>query len=515
VSDALELNEGSDEQQVDQIDQAASTLDVAQELAELRSLLDSASTVTAAKDPKLARLIELLPDRIARHPHAPRAMVFTKFADTLHYLHKHLAAATRSRGRAPSKLPSDFQIFTIDGSLTLAQRREVFAAFEAAPRAVLVATDCISEGLNLQRSCAELIHYELPWNPNRLEQRNGRVDRFHQREPVVGIRTLVYDDPLDAGLLKLIVGKSQEIRDEYGFVPPFLANPDILMHLTRVETSRRRSLFDELDDYVNPDDLLDATQLERIRDDSFYGHETVSLTLVESALARSRDEVAGPDALRSFVAQSLAEAGAALVEVESSVYRLRDVPPALLDIAAEGRPLAFDPELGFLDPEIDVVDLAHPLVRRLVDQARDRAQLPECRGRIAARITPSVDTACAVLHTLIRYVARGEPPVLLEEMASLVLPIWGDGPTSSAADALEGPPGNGGKSPAELTADATEVLSRPDLAERLDAFAAERCSSLATRHAELEEDWARGLDDVEVMSLDLVAVTLVYPEVAR
>ena len=104
----------------------------------------------------------------------------------------------------------------------LAQRNEVFTAFELAERAVLVATDCISEKANLQRACAELVHYELPWNPNRLEQRNGRIDRFYQREPFVGIRTLVLDDPLDASLLYLIVRQAEEMRADYGFRPPFL-----------------------------------------------------------------------------------------------------------------------------------------------------------------------------------------------------------------------------------------------------------------------------------------------------
>jgi superfamily II DNA/RNA helicase len=107
---------------------------------------------------------------------------------------------------------------------------------------VLVATDCISEGLNLQRACAELIHYELPWNPNRLEQRNGRIDRFQQKEPFVGIRTLVYDDPLDAALLYLIETKAQQMRADYGFVPPFLANSDILLHLSNPGSAYRATL---------------------------------------------------------------------------------------------------------------------------------------------------------------------------------------------------------------------------------------------------------------------------------
>ena len=139
-------------------------------------------------------------------------------------------------------MPAGTQVFAIHGGLNLAQRNEVFTAFELAERAVLVATDCISEGVNLQRACAELVHYELPWNPNRLEQRNGRIDRFYQREPFVGIRTLVLDDPLDASLLYLIVRKSEQMRADYGFVPPFLANTDILLHLSDPGTAYRGRL---------------------------------------------------------------------------------------------------------------------------------------------------------------------------------------------------------------------------------------------------------------------------------
>ena len=69
-------------------------------------------------------------------------------------------------------------MLTIHGGLNERQRREVFLEFERAKVGILVAADAISEGINLQHAAAQVIHYELPWNPNRLEQRNGRVDRF-------------------------------------------------------------------------------------------------------------------------------------------------------------------------------------------------------------------------------------------------------------------------------------------------------------------------------------------------
>jgi superfamily II DNA/RNA helicase len=77
------------------------------------------------------------------------------------------------------------------------QRKDIFSKFEESEKSILIATDCISEGMNLQYLCSQIIHYELPWNPNRLEQRNGRVDRFGQPEKEVHLRAIIVDGTLD------------------------------------------------------------------------------------------------------------------------------------------------------------------------------------------------------------------------------------------------------------------------------------------------------------------------------
>src|SRR5262249_36005448 len=156
-------------------------------------------------------LLELLPRRIQAHPRNPRVLVFTRYKDTLDYLERQLL-----RERQKSGPVNGVEVFRIDGDMNQADRRQAFAAFERTSRAVCIATDCISEGLDLQRACAEIIHYELPWNPNRLEQRNGRIDRYGQPETTVGIRTLVLKDPLDVTILEVLVKKAAQIREEFG-----------------------------------------------------------------------------------------------------------------------------------------------------------------------------------------------------------------------------------------------------------------------------------------------------------
>jgi superfamily II DNA/RNA helicase len=86
---------------------------------------------------------------------------------------------------------------------------------------VLIATDCLSEGINLQEHFDAVVHYDLSWNPTRHEQREGRVDRFGQPKPVVRA-TLIYgaNNPVDGAVLDVILRKAQKIREELGVPVP-------------------------------------------------------------------------------------------------------------------------------------------------------------------------------------------------------------------------------------------------------------------------------------------------------
>jgi superfamily II DNA or RNA helicase len=521
VADLFESADATDEEQILRLDASASSLPLDEEVMQLERILQFAGRVTPAKDPKLRALVEQIPRRLAVHPNTRRVIVFTKYKDTLDYLVENLL---KPPARLRNTLPAETEIFAIFGDMSLSQRSETFAAFERAPVAVLVATDCISEGLNLQHACAELIHYELPWNPNRLEQRNGRIDRFGQREKTVGVRTLVYDEPLDTALLELIVRKSEQMRKDYGFVPPFLANPDILMHVTRIGSQHRRqmSLFEALaveedgqrvvEESIGADDLLDHERLERMRQDSFYGHAQISLTLVEGALQRSRDEAGSPETVERFVRQSIDSIhGVRVEEAGPELIRFFGSSDELLDVALPPETImSFYAEAGMDDPTVEVLDVAHPLVRRLVDISRDRAANPDATGRIAGAIADT-EVVAMVLHVLARYVATGDPPVLLEEILHVSLPVWGDEPVPTGSQLISTIGYDHGRPHGELAQAAESALSRVDLRPVVERLVAKRAVTLGAKHSTLEEEWARGLDHVEPVSWDVVAATVCFP----
>ena len=123
---------------------------------------------------------------------------------------------------------------------------------------ILIATDCLSEGINLQEWFTAVLHYDLPWNPNRLEQREGRVDRFGQQAPEVRA-CLLYgsDNPIDGIVLDVLLRKVREIKRVTGINVPFpedsqsiidtitqslLLNPD--RRIQTRQTPQQGTLFD-------------------------------------------------------------------------------------------------------------------------------------------------------------------------------------------------------------------------------------------------------------------------------
>jgi len=111
-----------------------------------------------------------------------RVIVFTEYRATQRWLHERLAAEGLTDGD---------RVLLLFGGMDSVERERVKAAFQYDPKAspvrILLATDAASEGIDLQNHCSRLIHYEIPWNPNRMEQRNGRVDRHGQRASEVRI----------------------------------------------------------------------------------------------------------------------------------------------------------------------------------------------------------------------------------------------------------------------------------------------------------------------------------------
>lgn len=143
-----------------------------------------------------------------------RVLIFTEYGDTKRYLLKLLGTAIEGTDRA------DERILQLHGGMNDEQREEVQRAFNGPPSEhavrILIATDAAREGINLQGHCADLFHFDVPWNPARLEQRNGRIDRALQPEPEVRCHYFHYPARAEDIVLDKLVKKVETIQRELG-----------------------------------------------------------------------------------------------------------------------------------------------------------------------------------------------------------------------------------------------------------------------------------------------------------
>lgn len=184
-----------------QLARMASVIDALEELREL-------ATAAADQDPKLQQLVATIRELRAAEPGA-NVLVYTE------YTRSQEAALTFLRAADIGPLLS------MSGSDDETTRRQVTERFRTADNLVLVSTDAAAEGLNLHQRCHHLIHLELPFNPNRLEQRNGRIDRYGQtHEPV--IRYLYLAGTFEERILLRLIAKWERQRARLTHMPDTL-----------------------------------------------------------------------------------------------------------------------------------------------------------------------------------------------------------------------------------------------------------------------------------------------------
>ncbi len=147
-----------------------------------------------------------------------RLLIFTEYADTKDWLERRLRELIAGSDRAEER------VRTFHGGIGNEKREAIKRSFNSPPDLdplrILIATDAAREGVNLQNHCKRLVHFDVPWNPGRMEQRNGRIDRTLQRSPQVYCHYFVLPQRPEDAVLDTVVRKTDQIRQELGCLPP-------------------------------------------------------------------------------------------------------------------------------------------------------------------------------------------------------------------------------------------------------------------------------------------------------
>lgn len=326
----------------------------AQQRRQLRHFADKLAELGNIKsDQKLAATSLIIEDWVAD---GFNPVIFCRYIATANYLGKQLLPHLRK------KYPKlDLQVITSE--LPDELRKQCIAEMGKSGMRVLIATDCLSEGINLQEGFTGVLHYDLPWNPNRLEQREGRVDRYGQVAPKVKA-CLLYgsDNPIDGIVLDVLLRKVREIKRATGINVPFpedsqsiidtitqalLLNPDKKIVTRKASPSgfgQQLNLFDFVDfdeaekAKANVTRKIDQAAEREKASRSVFAQNAIKAHEIEADLREVDEAIGDPKAVESFVTSTMNHLLGVQMTATKQGFRLvtANLPSALRDLLPNG-----------------------------------------------------------------------------------------------------------------------------------------------------------------------------------
>ncbi len=491
----------------------------------LRRLAKAAEALSGAGDPKLARAAELI-ERLLGEGYNP--IVFCRYIATANYVAEEL------RGRLQG-----VEVRSVTGELPSEERAAQVEELGTFPKRVLVATDCLSEGINLQQYFDAVLHYDLSWNPTRHEQREGRVDRYGQASPKV--RTVMFygqDNRVDGAVLEVLLRKAERIRKALGVSVPLPTDTNSILEAIFDELFKRRQTPEQL-----AFAFLASTKGKEIeakwqavaerekRTRTVFAQHALRPQEVAAELARATAAIGGADDVKAFLAEAAQRLGApATPQKQWLELDLGPLPAAIRHRAGLAEVNNGKVRLAFelpVPPGVIYIARTHPLVEAvagyLTDVALDDpAHSPARRcGAIRTRAVPG-RTVLLLLRARYRIRERkdGAWQELLAEEALLAgfrgefaNPVWlADDEVNALADAVPSsnvPPGQ-----ASLwVKQAVDAL--PALDDDLRRLGRARAQALLAEHRRVRS--AARLQGVQYqvephLPLDVLGVYVLMPE---
>jgi len=372
----------------------------------LRAMAKAADALRGPKsDAKLATLVKEVKGLLAD---GFDPIVFCRFIDTAEYVAEHLAVALKNTA----------EVAAVTGTLPPAERQQRIRDLTLTEaRHVLVATDCLSEGVNLQDAFQAVVHYDLAWNPTRHEQREGRVDRFGQTAPKVRAVTIYgKDNSIDGIVLDVLIRRHQAISKATGVSVPVPSGSDSVLEALLEGLLLRGVDHQQLEldlGLAQADRRLElewtsAAETEKASRTK-YAQRMIHPDDVATEVAEVRASLGSHGQIAPFVEEALRSLGAAVTPTKDGfeavtttvAVGVRDALPA-----GHAEPLPFHREMPVprrhallvrTDPSVEAV------ARHVLDAALDSATAPDDRPARRAGVIRTSHVTSRTTLLLVRY----------------------------------------------------------------------------------------------------------------
>ncbi|MBE0418313.1 MAG: SWF/SNF helicase family protein, partial [Coriobacteriia bacterium] len=408
-----------------------------------------------------------------------------------------------------TRLPKKVAVEAVTGKLTPEEREARIEELAENEQHVLVATDCLSEGVNLQSWFDAVVHYDMSWNPTTHEQREGRVDRFGQVRPEVRVVTYFgKDNPIDGIVLNVLIKKHKTIRTALGVSVPVPVGSETVVEaifeglLLRDASRGVQQLRLEMEEAIKPKQAAldaewqNAAEREK-RSRTVFAQETIRPDEVAAKLSEVVEQLGSQKDVEEFVVTSLRAAGARVsgdgvldVDLREARLDLRD----LIGRDPDQLMVTFDNTSRYGTYLHRTHPTAEAIANWVLDTALDEvADAPATRASVLR--TDAVSVRTTLLLTRYRFsieVRRGEDERRLLAETSGVLAFRG---SPAAADWLSADelPSLLSARPSGNVVGAGESIRRvldsyeEHIAERVEADARAQAQALESEYRELRE----------------------------
>lgn len=340
---------------LEELEEEIKTLDELIKMAE--SILESKNET---KIQKLKEVMDSLGD--------DQVLIFSEAKDSVFYLMEKL----ESWG---------YTVNTINGDMKMSERIEAEKVFKAKKAQVMVATEAAGEGINLQ-FCHLMINYDIPWNPNRLEQRMGRIHRYKQQEDV-HIFNLVAENTREGKVLARVLDKLDEIRHAIGTDKVFdvigdvFQGKDIYKLVSEAVTQEKTDEEIEKELNVPLDEEYKKNLIKELLDEGLV--DSIDYKSINELSELTQESRLVPEYLEEFFKKAFKKAGGKFKERKDGTYNISSIPAEIKRVADENKfkkfygrlsksypYLTFDKELASNNHDIEFISFGHPLLESVI-----------------------------------------------------------------------------------------------------------------------------------------------------
>ena len=376
-----------------------------EEIETLRDLVSLAEGISVdSKAQKVRRYIQQL---LEEQPDE-KLLLFTEYRDTLEYLLDLVKDE-----------PWADEILVIHGDVDKEERARIEEEFNHGQSRLLIATDAASEGIDLQHSCHIMVNYELPWNPNRLEQRIGRLHRYGQ-DTEVTVWNFTFEDTREGEIFDMLQNKVENIRGKLGNTADVLGmlddiNVDSLIMESIRNEEPASATKEELEELIDERQRTLQEWYERsLIDTSTFDQE--SRQKIQEVMDESEDVYGTEADIHEFVERGIEVLGGDVEKAGSNLYRA-ELPRSLRQgTNEEYGPFTFSREFAMDHDGIDYVSPDDELVQRLMQQVLESEQ-----GRVGLKLLPFVDEPGIAYNYRVTF-EDGTGEVIREDM----IPVYVD-----------------------------------------------------------------------------------------